>query len=411
MPTTLPVRLMHSLSQPEVQRHFQKPSFLLSRQNGGTNWQDELHTQPWVQNYQLDVSGGSEAVRYRFSLGYPNQPGIILNQWYKRTSFRANIDTRINSKMDVRFILAATIPKSHNNSYGGGLGDPFNQAVEWDPTSPIRDPVTGQYINHSSYASIQFNPIAQANSQVSDNTSTNLSGTGTLTYRIFKDLTFTSNNVYSLGSGLSQQVYGPGTGNFDSKSDYAEVGSNRSKGYLSSNFLTYKHRFGGHAIVVTGLYELMSGQNTSVNARAARLSSYALGYYNLSLGGTQQTSSGYSADALVSYMGRVNYSFKDKYFVSASIRTDGSSHLTDKYSSFPSIGIGWNLDKEDFLMNSKVISGLKFRATYGQTGNQAVGAYATIPVITTGGGQPAYYFGRFYAKCCQHRWVRRYLLL
>jgi TonB-linked SusC/RagA family outer membrane protein len=362
------------------------------KQSGGTDWQSELHTKPWVQNYQLDVSGGSDAVRYRFSLGYLNQPGVILNQSYKRTSFRSNIDARINNRMNIKFIVAATIPQNHNNSYGGGLGDPFNQAVEWDPTSPVRDPVTGSYISHSSYASIQFNPIAQANNQDVNNIGTNISGTGTFTYKILNDLTFTSTNVYSIGSGFEQWIFGPGTGNFDSKSDYAQIRSNRSRGFLSSNFLTYKHKFGDHSVTVTGLYEVMSGQNTAVQATAKNLSSYALGFYNLSLGATQQTSSTYSADALVSYMGRVNYSFKEKYFVTASLRTDGSSHLTDKYSSFPSIGVSWNLANEDFLAGSRMVSNLKLRASYGQTGNQAVAAYSTIPVITTGGGQPAYYF-------------------
>ena len=362
------------------------------KQNGGTDWQNELHTKPWVKNYQLDVSGGNESVKYRFSLGYLDQPGVILNQSYKRASFRSNIDTKINSRMNLKFIVAATIPKSHNNSYGGGLGDPFNQAVEWDPTSLVRDPVTGNYINRSSYASIQFNPIAQANSQVVDNIGTNVSGTATLTYRILDDLTFTSTNVYSIGSGYGQRVFGPGTGEYDSKSDYAQVNSNRSRGFLSSNFLTYKKKFGDHALTVTGLYEAMSGQNTAVQATARKLSTYALGYYNLSLGATQQTSSTFSADVLRSYMGRVNYSYKEKYFLTASLRTDGSSHLTDKYSSFPSVGVSWNLANEDFLKGSRFVNNLKIRASYGQTGNQAVAAYATIPVISTGGGQPAYYF-------------------
>jgi hypothetical protein len=140
-------------------------------------------------------------------------------------------------------------------------------------------------------------------------------------------------------------------------------------------------------LTLTALYEQQQGQGMSINARSNSLSTYALGYYNLSLGATQQTSSGYSADALQSYLGRVNYSYKDKYLLTASVRTDGSSHLTQKYSTFPSVAVGWNLAKEAFMQNSKVFSDLKLRASYGQTGNQAVGAYATIAQITTG-GQP-----------------------
>ncbi|MEX6688191.1 TonB-dependent receptor [Danxiaibacter flavus] len=359
----------------------------------GTDWQRALHTEPWVQNYQLDLSGGTDIARYRFSMGYLDQPGIILNQWYKRTSFRSNVDVKVSNKINLKVIAVATIPQSHNNDYGGGLGDPFNQAVEWDPTSPIRD-ANGNYITHSKYASIQFNPIAQAESQAHDNINTNLSGTGVITYRMLNDLTFTSTNVYSLGMGYGQRVDGPGTSAYDGKTDNAQVNSNRFRSFLTSNYLTYKHNFGDHAITVTGLYEFSSGQNTSVNATAKNLSTYSLGYYNLGLGSTQNTSSGYTADALISYMGRLFYSYKDKYMLSASVRTDGSSHLAQKYSTFPSIGVAWNVKKENFMQKSDFFSDLKVRATYGQTGNQAVAPYSTIPVINIGGGngQNAYYY-------------------
>src|SRR5882762_6405588 len=370
-----------------------KPADLQAFQtNPGTDWQRELHRKAFVQNYQVDISGGNDAVKYRFSLGQLDQPGIILNQWYKRTSFRSNIEAKINDKMKVRFITVATIPQSHNNSYGGGLGDPFNQAPEWDRTSPVRDPVTGQYVSHSSYASIQFNPIAQANNQANDNTDTNLQENMTFTWRILDNLSFTSTNVYSLGFGYRQQAYGPGTSNYDNKSDYAQVNTNRNRNLLSSNFLTYNKTIGDHAFEVTALYESMTGLNNSVQAKSTKLSTYSLGYYNLSLGSTQNTSSDYSAEGLVSYMGRVGYIFKDKYSVKASLRTDGSSHLTDKYSSFPSVAVGWTMSNEGFMVGSRVINSLKLWASYGQTGNQAVGAYSTIPSITTGGSQPAYYF-------------------
>lgn len=362
--------------------------------NTGTDWQDALHQSAFVQNYQLDASGGSEGIKYYVSLGYLNQPGVILNQWFKRTSFRANLDVRISDRINLKLFTVATVPQSHNNDYGGGLGDPFNQAVEWDPTSLIRDPNNGNYINHSQYASIQFNPVAQAESQRHDKINTNLSQTASLNFRITDDLTFTSTNVYSLGLGYEQRVDGPGTSAFDSKNDNAQVLSNRASGFLTSNFLNYKRVFGDHSITGTALFEYSQGQNTSVNATSKGLSTYALGYYNLGLGGTQLTTSGYSADALVSYMGRVNYTYKDKYTLSASLRTDGSSHLTNKYSSFPTVGVAWNAKNEDFLKNSNLFSDLKFRFTYGITGNQAVAAYSTIPVINVGGGnnQNAYYF-------------------
>jgi len=363
---------------------------------GGTDWQKALFQKAWVQYYDLAISGGSDAVTYRVSLGYLDQPGTILNTYYKRTTLKSNTDFKLSKKIDLRVILSASLPQNHNNSYTGGLGDPFNQATEWDPTSPVKD-ASGNYISHSKYASIQFNPVEQAMNQADDGTATNLNGSATLNYHIINDLTFTSTDVYSIGQNYLQRYFGPGTSQYDSGAGYINNETDKSHSYLSSNFLTYHHKFGDHSITATGLYEVQSGTSMGFIATSKGLSSYGLGYYNLGLGNSQQTSSSYSADALVSYLARVQYNYQEKYFVTASVRTDGSSHLIQKYSTFPSVGVSWNASNEDFLKDSRIFSDLKIRATYGQTGNQNVGAYSTIAQIGTApgqavGAQPAYYY-------------------
>lgn len=360
------------------------------QRNGGTNWQKELQQKPLVQNYQLSVSGGKPGVRYLFSFNYLDQPGLILNQWYKRATLRSNVDVALNDKMDLRFNVTALLPQSRNTGYPGDLLDPFAQATEWDPTTPVRDPNTGKYVLSAQYGSIQINPVAQASNQQVDNTTTNLTGTGVFTWRILKGLTFTSNNTYEIQWQQTQTLYGKETSVGMANGDYAASGTNRYRSYQNSNFLTYRAELGDHTLTVTGLYEQQNRRNISSNAQSKNLSTYALGYYNLGLGSTQLTTSGYWADALQSYMGRVNYAYKDKYLLTASIRSDGSSHLTQKYSTFPSVAVGWNVAKEAFMQNSKVFSALKLRASYGVTGNQAVGAYATITQINS--GPPAYYF-------------------
>lgn len=362
-----------------------------SHPDAGTDWQRALFQKSWVQYYDVAVSGGSDNVKYRVSFGYLDQPGTIINTYYKRANFKSNLDAKLNDKMNLKIILSAAIPQNHNNSYGGGLGDPFNQAVEWAPTSPIKD-ASGAYISHAQYASIQFNPVEQAMNQADDGIATNLNATATLTYNIINDLTFTTTNVYSMGQNYLQRFYGPGTSNYDSGSGYINNETSRSHGYQTSNYLTYKHKFGDHTITATGLYEVSGDTGMDFLARAASLSNWGLGYYNLALGGSQTNSSSYYQESLVSYLGRINYSYKDKYFLTASIRDDGSSHLVQKYSSFPSVGISWNVMNEDFMKNNKLFSDLRIRATYGQTGNQAVGAYSTIAQILTPSNQGNYYY-------------------
>lgn len=365
----------------------------LQQHPGGSDWQRSLQRKPWTQNYQLGISGATDNVNYLFSLGYLDQPGLILNQWYKRTTFRSNVGIRVNKKVDVQVNVYGELPQSHNNSYPGDLTDPFSQAFQWDPISPIKDP-NGNWIPSAPYASIQYNPIAQASNQSVDGTSISVAATGILTWHILPVLTFTSNNTYSIGYNFNQSVFGPNTGNGNQNTDYAQIQSGRGRSYQNSNFLTYHQLFGKHSLTLTALYEQANGLSIGQTSKSTNLSTYALGYYNLGLGATQTTSSSYSQDALQSYMGRVNYSFNDKYMLDATIRDDGSSHLVKKYSVFPSFGVAWNIGKENFMANSKTFSDLKIRGGYGITGNQAVGAYATIPQINVGGieNASAYYY-------------------
>lgn len=353
----------------------------------GTDWQKEISQSPIIQNYQLSLSGGNSDVKYLFSGSYLDQPGLQLNQWYKRASLRANVDIKVNNKIDLKFNITGLQSKNHNTNFGGGLFDPFALAFQWDPITPVM--TGGVYNFHSQYASIQINPVSEAMNLVNDNTYNDFTGTGMVVYRITKGLTFTSNVSYETSFTYNPSVSGPLTSAGLSGNGSAATNNSMYKAFQNSNFLTYKLDIADHSLTFTALYEQQNRQSSNVNANSAKLSTYSNGYYNLGLGSTQTVSSGYSQDALQSYMGRVNYSFKNKYLLTASIRDDGSSHLTQKYSLFPSLALGWNVGKEEFLLGSKTISALKVRASYGKTGNQAVGSYATIPSISVG---TSYYF-------------------
>ncbi|MEV4887337.1 TonB-dependent receptor [Chitinophaga ginsengisegetis] len=362
----------------------------LQKNPGGTDWQDELTRKPLTQNYQVGVSGGSENVKYYFSYNHLDQPGLLINSGYKRNTLRANVDIKLNRKMDLKVNITGLLPESHNTDFSGDIVDPFSQSSMWDPTSPVRN-AAGDYISQSNFASLAKNPVQNIMSRSVDGKTSNLTATGVFTYRIIDHLTFTSNNSYELQHQQTQSVFPPGTNEAFNGNDYAKMENNRYRSWQNSNFLTYNNRFGDHSLTVTALVEQASKTNTSTIAQANQLSTYSLGYWNLGLGKTQSTSSGYWADALISYMGRVNYAFKDKYLLTVSVRTDGSSHLVEKYSTFPAVALGWAVDKEGFMAGSKVVTGLKIRASYGQTGNQAVPAYSTIAQIGT--ALPYYFDG------------------
>ncbi len=361
----------------------------------GTDWQDAVTQKPWIQNYQVSVSGGSSNVRYLFSFNHLDQPGLLINSWYKRSTLRANVDVKVNDRLDLKFNVYTLLPNSRNNDFAGDITDPFAQAYQWNPISPIRD-ASGKFILQSNLGSNATNPVAQLTNGLNDNSGTTVVGTGVLNYKILKGLTFTTNNTYQSTNSLQQELYGPQTAQGIVGADFAAATTNKYYNWQNSNFLTYTNRFGDHSLTVLALYEQQVDQNIMVKATSTNLSTYGNGYYNLGVGAAQKTTSGYYKDVLESYMGRVNYSFQDKYLLTASVRTDGSSHLTNKWSTFPSAAVGWLISKEKFMENVSWISSLKLRAGYGVAGNQAVGAYATIRKVDGQSSTPYGNAGYFY---------------
>lgn len=361
--------------------------------NPGTDWQKAATQKPIVDNYEASISGGSPNSKYFFAFDYLNQPGILLNQYFKRASVRSNLDFKVRDKLDLKFNVVIALPYSRNTAYAGDSGDPFASAVLFDPTAPVRNPTTGQLTSQSGFGSLNVSPVLQETSQFVDGNNTDALGTSTITYHILKNLSITSSNSYETNYGWQRQLFGLGTSQTvvnGIAAGYAQGNSTWNHSVQTSNFLTYNLNKGDHALTLVGLYEYSSGTGQNIQARSANLSTYSLGYYNLGLGLTQATTSGYSSSSLQSFMGRLNYAYMDKYLLTASIRDDGSSVLTKKYASFPSVGLGWVLSKEKFMENSRLFNSLKIRGTVGKTGNQGIPAYSSIAQINT--SPTAYYF-------------------
>jgi TonB-linked SusC/RagA family outer membrane protein len=361
--------------------------------NPGTDWQKAATRKPIVENYEASISGGSPNSKYFFAFDYLNQPGILLNQYFKRASVRSNLDFKVRDKLDLKFNVVIALPSSRNTAYQGDSGDPFASAVLFDPTAPIRNPANGQLTSQSGFGSLNVSPVLQETSQLVDANNTDAFGTATLRYHILKNLTITSSNSYETNYGWNRQLFGLGTSQTvvnGITAGFAQGNSTWNHSVQTSDFLTYNLNKGDHAFTVVGLYEYSEGTNQNMQGKASNLSSYALGYYNLGLGLTQATTSGYSSSSLQSFMGRINYAYKDKYLLTASIRDDGSSVLTKKYTAFPSIGLGWVLSKEKFMENSRLFNSFKLRGSYGETGNQGIPAYSSIAQINT--SNVPYYF-------------------
>ena len=219
--------------------------------NPGTDWQKAATTKPTVENYEASVSGGSPTSKYYFAFDYLNQPGILLNQYFKRASVRSNLDFKVKDKLDMKFNIVIALPFSRNTAYAGDSGDPFASAVLFDPTAPVRNPLTGQLTSQSGFGSLNVSPVLQETSQFVDANNTDVLGTGTFTYHILKNLSITSSDSYETNYGWQRQLFGLGTSQTvvnGIAAGYAQGNSTWNHSVQSSNFLTYNLTKGDHAL-------------------------------------------------------------------------------------------------------------------------------------------------------------------
>jgi TonB-linked SusC/RagA family outer membrane protein len=356
-----------------------------------TDWQNMIFDNSLTQSHQLSVSGGTENAKYYVSGFYINQEGLLLNSDQKKFGIRSNIDLKLSKRLNVGINVYAGRINSHNNGDIGSKGNPVTSALTWAPTEPVYD-APGQY-NRFGIAPIWSNPYMTIMERNADNFSNVGIFNGKLKYSITDWLTL------SVNAGLDLQL----TRNAYLNNDWISPGNHGSGQssvenytYQNSNVLTFHKKFGQHHLTATALMEATSNKYYTFSASGSGLASLSNGYYNLGLNASQGISSGYSNWSLLSYMGRVAYSFNDKYLLTATIRRDGSSKFqgNNKWGNFPSFSFGWKLINEKFIDDLGIFSNLKLRAGWGITGNQAVGPYSTLgllaPVIYSYGTPTVY---------------------
>lgn len=358
--------------------------------SGGTNWQDEIFRTAPGQEYKLGVLGGNGKSSYNISANYLNQDGVVANSGYKRYSLRSNMTSQVSDNLSIRLNVAA-LRREHLNNTIQGKSSPINQALAWAPTTPVRDS-TGKYTINDPVGSIFKNPVALAYDQTNQLNITDGTLVGGANYKILKDLSFDVSFGVDYQNQQGEYYGGPSiTSNLPTASRTSAELTNLQ----NTNNLTYTHIFNGeHSLSVTAVFEEQKYTATSFNAAASNLTFPSLGFDNLSLSASQSTGSSYSKSNLLSYLGRVNYAYRGKYLLTASIRRDGSSKFQEphKYGTFPSAAVGWTLSEEPFIRRLNIFQTLKLRGSYGVTGSQAISPYATLATYRTDQGSAGYSF-------------------
>jgi TonB-linked SusC/RagA family outer membrane protein len=342
----------------------------------GIDWQDLMTQTGHVQDYFLTVSGGSKAMNYLLSSEILDQTGITVFSKYKRYQVRANIDSEVTKW----FRLTTDLRLSRVNSARTSLD--LTHVTIYSPTMPLIDPETGRY-NQDPYNSIDGSPYASLADGESDSFNNNVYGNMVALFTITDGLTLSIQGGINygnyLGYGFNTTKRGPGAINGMSNN------TSNSLSWQNTNNLTYSKKFGDHSVTATAVWELTSGFSSSMGISGSNLLTETVGYWNVSLASTRNASNGYSESSMSSALGRVQYSYKGKYLASASLRADGSSHFQgdNKWGYFPTAGVGWNIGEENFMEDQEFIRRLKLRANAGVIGNQGIGSYETLGMMSS----------------------------
>ncbi|MBC7568770.1 MAG: TonB-dependent receptor [Spirosoma sp.] len=349
-----------------------------------------LQTAPQHQ-YQLTANGGNDNVKYALSGEYFNQQGIIINSNFNRYSVRANIDAQLTKRLSVKFNLNPSFTESNNvQAAGAGTGPNdgvIAQAIIANSFYPLRTP-TGDYFAFSGLAgsSNLTNPLALANEVKANQKGMRLLGNISAEYKLLDNLKF---NVLLGGNLISARgmSFKPQLPAFFNDPAIGSDNSSMLTNWLTEYTLNYATTIGSHSFMALGGF---TSQKENYESNFLTSNKYPNNLVpNLSAASGQITNG--SSDSyqwsLLSYLARVNYNYQSKYYLTASIRTDGSSRFgtQNKYGVFPSVAVAWRVSDESFLKNSQFINELKLRTSYGKTGNNNIGnfdQYATLSYET-----------------------------
>ena len=348
---------------------------------GGVDWQDEIYRPAFGKEHQLSVSGGNDLLTFMVSGNYLKNEGIIENSEFKRYIIRSNINAKLSDKLSLKINLSGSRMNNLNTQSQGGTGNPVVQALAWAPTTPKYDD-KGIYTIFDPVGSLKTNPLALIYDRENLVERLMVSTVAGIQYQLNKSITLNSDFFYDHSNADTKNFAGEIATNF---TPTASIRSSKGITLQNTTSASFNQTFNGiHNINAVGVFETQQSTFTSFNSNATDLIFPTLKYDNLSQAESYTIGSDFSKWSLMSLIARINYSFKEKYLISASLRRDGSSKFQpeNRWSTFPAISLGWNVAQESFIQNMKLISRLKLRASWGLTGSQAVGPYSTLSTYT-----------------------------
>ncbi|MDR0972602.1 MAG: TonB-dependent receptor [Prevotellaceae bacterium] len=391
------------------------------------DWQDVMAQTSFRQNYNLSISGGTKALQANASVGYMDNKGIIQNTWNKRLTLRLNVSANIKDVVRLGFST------NFNTSKNRGGGNMVNYA-RLIPTMDYVDKNTGELIHvpvkypdgttgpeGNQYGHYYYDPLVEYSAGIYtsnpyadqyirryqedwDNDNGQSRNTAWIEVKLLKGLTFRSDMNYNFNGSNSwyynsiyldtYYAYNTSSGGANSVDEFGTNGS-ASTNMGVENTLTYANTWGAHN------FSMMLGQSASKSHGSSNNSStrdlsfgFLRGFYSNDPNNYNGGGGGpWDSERFSSYLARVNYSFKDRYLLTASVRRDGSSKFgkDNRWGTFPSFSLGWRASEEAFIQKLDIFSNLKVRVGWGQTGNANVNATDAISQMNASGVAFDYY--------------------
>jgi len=355
------------------------------------DWQDEIFRKGLMQNYQLSASGGNEYVKYYVSGNYAKQQGITLDTDYSSYSVRANVELNVSKKLKLGVNLTTTFSITNDPGIEG-----VNNVIQTGMLfTPVQEETTGLYANAFNNAAYKWgtspsSPVAKLENTIGRTNRFRTLISTYAEYKILEGLTFkttgnldnTDNNTknympYTITGSLTARQNQPGVGTTGSFLGY------KRQTFVNENTLSFNK-------LINEIHDISVLAGTSYNyGKVDNVSLNSLNGFSNNVITTLNAASSITGNTietknvLLSYFGRIQYALNDKYLFSTSLRKDGSSRFGEntKWGWFPSVSLGWRVSEEKFMDKIESLSDLKFRISWGKSGNYNIGDYSSIPLL------------------------------
>lgn len=356
-----------------------------------TDWESLVLRKGLTQNHQVSIAGGTEKTKAMFAVTSFNEEGVVKGQDYQRYSFRLNLDHIIT---DWFKIGASTNYSYSKQNYGSNL---YHAATGMLPLAIPYDS-EGKIIFKPGNDALIFTPLYDIDGVKNERIKARFFAAIYAELKLFKDLTYRLNFGPDFGHYRNGEFQAAMTSSRQGVSPWARNYQDQRWNYVLENILTYTKSFGDkHDLTITAMQSIQEERFEKSEIKAFNLAYESQLWYNI---GSAVNVDGIGSELwtqrMTSFMGRVNYSYANKYLITITGRQDGASMLAKghKYDFFPAVALAWKISQEDFMQGVPYLSNLKLRGGYGVTGNSSISPYQTLGELTRTqydwNGSPAY---------------------